>query len=303
MDLRQIEYILAIAEEKNITKAAEKLYITQSALNQFLLKLEHELHTPLFHRLHGELAPTEAGIIYIQYGEKIMALKKEAYSRINDLTKCVSGQIRIGLTVERSGDLIIKVLPQFKQKYPTVVIDPVESNVISLVPLITHQSLDIAILTIAERLWKGLEYEHIINEELILAAPLHHPLTQQYKEKPVIHLEDFQDIPFVLMNKSSTQRPLIDKIFAAHKIIPHIFIETATNATRLNLVRNGFAFSIIPEAHAIKDDKIKYFYIADHPTLEIVLAYKKGFYLNKACKYMIHLIKEYWNTYPYYKVQ
>ncbi len=59
MDTKQIEYILKIAEENNITKAADKLYITQSALNQQLLKLEKELGTPLFHRSRTNWRPTE----------------------------------------------------------------------------------------------------------------------------------------------------------------------------------------------------------------------------------------------------
>ena len=64
MDTKQIEYILKIAEENNITKAAEKLFITQSALNQQLLKLEKELGTPLFHRSRTNWRLTEAGEIY-----------------------------------------------------------------------------------------------------------------------------------------------------------------------------------------------------------------------------------------------
>ena len=59
MDLRQIQYIVAIAEENNITRAAEKLYITQSALNQQLLKLEKELGVQLFHRSRTDWHPTE----------------------------------------------------------------------------------------------------------------------------------------------------------------------------------------------------------------------------------------------------
>ena len=65
MDLKQIEYILKIAEEQNITHAAEKLFITQSALNQQLLKLEKELGTPLFYRSRTDWHPTPAGEIYL----------------------------------------------------------------------------------------------------------------------------------------------------------------------------------------------------------------------------------------------
>ena len=70
MDTRQIEYILKIAEENNITKAAEKLFLTQSALNQQLLKLERELGTPLFQRTKNKWCLTDAGRIYVEGAKK-----------------------------------------------------------------------------------------------------------------------------------------------------------------------------------------------------------------------------------------
>ena len=75
MDTRQIEYILQIAEENNITKAAEKLFITQSALNQQLLKLEKELGTPLFHRSRTNWRLTEAGKFISRVQKLLFRLK------------------------------------------------------------------------------------------------------------------------------------------------------------------------------------------------------------------------------------
>ncbi len=81
MDLKQIEYILKIAEENNITHAAEKLFITQPALNQQLLKLEKELGTPLFHRSRSNWRLTEAGEIYVRNAKQIIQIKKKEYLR------------------------------------------------------------------------------------------------------------------------------------------------------------------------------------------------------------------------------
>ena len=86
MDLKQIEYILKIAEEQNITHAAEKLFITQSALNQQLLKLEKELGTPLFYRSRTDWHPTPAGEIYLNAAKDILLIKKNAYNQIHDLS-------------------------------------------------------------------------------------------------------------------------------------------------------------------------------------------------------------------------
>ena len=72
MDLRQIENIIAIEQEQSISRAAEKLFLTQSALNQQLLKLEKELGTPLFHRSRSNWRLTEAGEIYVRNAKQIL---------------------------------------------------------------------------------------------------------------------------------------------------------------------------------------------------------------------------------------
>ena len=76
MDLRQIEYIIAIEQEESISKAAEKLFITQSALNQQLLKLEKELGMPLFERKKRQMIPTVAGRIYLATAHQMIDMKK-----------------------------------------------------------------------------------------------------------------------------------------------------------------------------------------------------------------------------------
>ena len=85
MDTRQIEYILKIAEENNITHAAAKLFITQSALNQQLIKLEKELGAPLFHRSRTNWHLTEAGEVYVKNAKEMLRLKRETYQTITDL--------------------------------------------------------------------------------------------------------------------------------------------------------------------------------------------------------------------------
>ena len=85
MDVKQMTYILTIAQEGGISKAAAKLFITQSALDQQLLKLEHELGTRLFFRSRSSFALTEAGRVYVDYARRMLELKNEAYRIIHDI--------------------------------------------------------------------------------------------------------------------------------------------------------------------------------------------------------------------------
>lgn len=113
MDLRQIQYIVAIAEENNITRAAEKLYITQSALNQQLLKLEKELGVQLFHRSRTDWHPTEAGEIYLKAAREMLLLKKDTYHRIHDLAKIQQGELSVGFTPGRGSPCFLMCIRNF----------------------------------------------------------------------------------------------------------------------------------------------------------------------------------------------
>ncbi|MBM7653481.1 LysR family transcriptional regulator [Neobacillus cucumis] len=113
MELKQLEYMIKIAEEKNITKAAEKLFITQSALNQQLLRLEKELGTQLFFRSRSNWHLTRAGEIYIENAKKMVRIKKDTYNQINDLIEIKKGLLRIGLTPERGPEMFAAIYPIF----------------------------------------------------------------------------------------------------------------------------------------------------------------------------------------------
>ena len=124
MDLRQLEYIVQIAEENNITRAAEKLYITQSALNQQLLKLEKELGVPLFHRSRTDWHPTEAGEIYLSAARKMLQMKKDTYYRIHDLAEIQKDSFPLDLLPGRGIIMFSHIYPRFHRMYPDITVIP-----------------------------------------------------------------------------------------------------------------------------------------------------------------------------------
>lgn len=85
MDLRQLEYIIAIDSERHISKAANKLFITQSALNQQLLKIESELGTKLFDRKHPFMISTLAGKIYLNTAKQMIEMKVNTRPKLKNI--------------------------------------------------------------------------------------------------------------------------------------------------------------------------------------------------------------------------
>lgn len=300
MDLKQLEYIIKIAEESSITRAAEHLYITQSALNQQLLKLENELGTQLFHRSKNDFRLTEAGKIYVSYARRILQLKLEAYNILNDMADNKIGHLRVGLTPERGLHMFVGVYPEFYKKYPKLTIEPIEISVKKQISMITHGYLDLGFVTLSEIEKDGNEYIPIKTEELFLAIPRSHPLARHASAPgmplSVIDLEYFKYDRFALMFKESTMRGIIDPLFREAGFHPNILFETASNRTLHTMVKNNMCCTILPEIYASEDEKVAYFRLPPHLTWNLCATYKKGSYLTKAGRDFINMASKFWNS-------
>ncbi len=300
MDLRQIAYIVKIADEGTITKAAQQLYISQSGLNQQLLKLEKELGLPLFHRGKYDLRPTQAGQIYIAYGRRILEQKREAYARIRDLAENNAGSLRIGLTPERGTTMLIDIYSDFHRQYPGITIEPEEIHVKKQLAMLMQDYLDIGFVTLTDQdKLPGMEFIHIKSEPILLGIPRTHPLAARanppYAPYAEIDLSLFADDTFILMFKGSTLRGVIDPLFAQAGFVPNILFETASNRTLYTMTKKAMGCTLIPQTYAREQDAIAYFKLPKNPVWELAIAYRMGHYLPKPAQTFIRLAKEYWN--------
>ncbi|MZQ80942.1 LysR family transcriptional regulator [Paenibacillus sp. 5J-6] len=298
MELKQLEYIIQIAEDNNITRAAEKLFITQSALNQQLLKLENELGTQLFVRSRNNWHLTQAGTIYVENAKSILLIKKETYNKINDLLEIKEGTLKIGLTPERGTDMFAAIYPGFYNKYPKVKIEPLEMTVKEQQHAISQGNLDIGFVTLQQTQKTKDAYMPICSEELILCIPSSHPLAhlggRLGEPLPEISLNHFVEDSFAVMRKGSTLREIYDDLLAEDDISPPILLETRSCQTLFELVAEGICCSVLPISYASSLSNVSYFSLLQHPVWEIAASYKKDSYLNQAAKELIALCKEYW---------
>lgn len=129
MDIKNPEYILEIARQQSVTRAAEKLFVTQSTLSQYLLKLEAELGTPLFLRDKNCLTPTDAGRIYLQAAQDIVRIQDATLSSIASLKN--EGCIRLGCS-SWGLDLVANSLPAFKERFPSITLKLYENRYLQL---------------------------------------------------------------------------------------------------------------------------------------------------------------------------
>lgn len=306
MDTRQIEYILKIAEENNITRAAEKLHLTQPALNQQLLRLERDLGLQLFHRSRTDWRPTQAGEIYLENARKMLQIKQETYKRLGDLATRQKGTLSLAFTPGRGTTMFSYVYPRFHQKYPDIIVEPSELSVRRQQTLIARGELDLGFQTLCDEHRTDDEYLLLATEEIFLVVPSGHPVCEKHPSSlrqkgsdlrfPELDIRELQYEPFVLMYQESTIRQLIDGLFTQAGFLPNVLFETASNATILTMIRSRLCCGLIPAHYLQKPDKsLACFSLTSHPTWDIVASYRKGAYLPKAARYFVELASAYWN--------
>ena len=302
MDLKQIEYIVKIDDEHSITRAAEKLFVTQSALNQQLLRLEKELGAPLFHRSKVDMRPTEIGQVYLDNAREILRIKQRTYNLINDMTDAKKGRLSIGFTPGRGSEMFTHVYPSFHQAYPNVIVEPHELSVHRQQQMISQGNLDIGFQTLSERQRTDSEYIKLGEEEIFLLVPSIHPAAEQLAATqtasapfPIANLTLFQYEPFVLMYKESTIRAITDEIFRKSGFTPNVLFETASNNTVLSMIKANLCCGVVPEYYVRRLPKgISCFAFPTHPSWDIAANYRKNGYLSEAAKYFIELVRNFW---------
>ena len=297
MDLKQLEYIVAIADYGNITKAAEALFITQSGVNQQLIRLEKELNVQLFNRNMRHLHPTAAGRIYIDYAREILKLKTDAYAQIQDLADNRTGDIFWGLPFEHGVDMFLHVSAAFNGRYPGITVHLEEHKVSDQHEMLSRGLLDLIFVMLKEADRQDHAYVHLCDEKLVLGIPASHPMARyaapQGEPLRTLELSHFRNDSFCLMFAGSTQRSIIDPLFDHAGFRPRLFCESTMNRTLRKLVENGICCTIMPQSYARSNGRAAWFYLDENPAWEWVIAYQKSTYLTRAMKYLIQLARDY----------
>lgn len=299
MDLRQIQYILTIAEKQSISKAAEKLFITQSALNQQLLKLEHELGVPLFERRNRIMIPTAAGQVYLDSAQQMVDLKRKTYKMIQDIADEKSGEIRLTYTPEVGARMFSAVYPLFLKKYPDVIFHIHEARGKEIKKLLLNKTVDLAHISYFDfSRSPELDYLDIDSEYIVLGLPSSHPLAylageNSHQRLPVIDLTLLKDDAFVLSDKTTLMRDAVDYTFSLAGFTPKILFESASSQTLFSMVQAQIAPAFFPQSYVRPDPSIVYFTAPPRFTWTRSVAFRKNSYLSRPEKYFTALSTDY----------
>lgn len=285
MDTKLIEYVIAIAEEKSLSKAAERLYLSQPALSQRLKKLEDELGTQLFVRERDGLTLTDAGRIYINGGHSILQIKREALHKISSLTHSSKNSLRFACAASSA----LECIPAFRKDYPEIELMVRRSNSLTAKEDLIMGHADLGVLLTSSLQHSVLEYIPLWTGELLLAVPDGHPtLLAEDIEKG--DYSAIQNDYFVLTHAPSFVRNAEDQALRNMQIQPNILCEIEDDVSRRYMLNKGLGNAFIP-SHLSHPEDTFYTYSLNPPlTFYIVAAYQKSINLSEPMKQLIRLL-------------
>ena len=252
MNFQHLKYFLMVAEELNITRAAERLYISQQSLSNHIANLERELDVKLFTR-SPKLSLTYAGGLLVDTATEILDLHRQYLSKVGDINKQYVGALRVGISHTCGLALLPDVLPKFRLEFPQVEFSLSEGNSNQLEDELAHGRTDL-IICFQPIIMEGVTTVPLTEQRLMMVVPrtfTGHLFGEQVEEvrkqfAQGADIRAFEAMPFVLIKRGNRTRSIVDQYFRRYYFKPQLILETENTVTTLAMALAGVGVTICP---------------------------------------------------------
>lgn len=294
MDSRLLKYFLAVATESNITKAAERIHITQPTLSRQLVQLEEEVGAQLLIRGKRNVTLTEAGILFKKRAEEIIELIEKTEKELKEQNLLINGEISIGAGEMKSTEIFPSIFKNFKERFQNVHYNFYTGNAEQIKEKIEQGLLDFGLLLEPTNI-DNFEYIRLnIKEEWGVIMPSDDVLI----EKPFITPKDLIG-KSIILTKRKEVKSLIENWFDRYLEDVSIFAthNMTTNAAVLVEQKLGYAFVLKGSIYFYDKDKIVYKSLQPQVVTNAVLVWKKHQIFSQSSKKFLEYIKELYNAF------
>lgn len=302
MDIRQLQYVVQLAENKNFSRAAEKLHIAQPSLSQQLAKLEKEIGVQLFQRDTSSVNLTHAGEVFVDRAQKILDLVEQLKNEMDDISQMRSGKLVIGSLPITGSHILPLVLPVFREQYPHIEIVLLEDTSANLEMLTAKGQADVSLLSLPIS-DPSLDYQPVIEERIRLAVAPQHRLAQRMAARNdgtvkgandrQVKISELKDEPFIILKRGQGFRQITLDLCESAGFNPNIVFESSNIETVQSLVATGMGIAFVPDMvsrTAWSQFTPTYIDLAEQPSRTLVIAYRQGRYMSKATQAFIDIL-------------
>jgi len=246
MEMRQLEYFIALAEEANFTRAAQRVHISQSGVSAQIRQLEHDLGATLVDRSGRTATLTAAGAAALPHARAVLASAGAVRQAVDAVTGLIRGRLVVGMVTGCTVTPLFNALAAFHRAHPGVQITLVEDHSDLLTARVRTGEADLALIGAAGAPPPGLGALPIISERLVAALPSGHPLAG----RPRVTLADITAYPIVCMPAGTGIRTVLDQACAAQGLRPDIALQASAPGAVADLAVRGLGIAVLSESMA-----------------------------------------------------
>jgi DNA-binding transcriptional LysR family regulator len=254
MELRQLEYLVAVAEERSFTRAAARVHISQSGVSAQIKQLELELGATLIDRASRQAKPTAAGEAALEHARVAISSARAVRQAVDDVSGLISGRLVIGMVIGCTIGPLFEALAALHRDHPGIEIALTEDNSDRLMQHLRSGDADLALVGIAGAPPAELESLQIVSEGLVAAVGADHPLRRRSR----LTLKQVAVHPLICLPPGTGVRAVLDQACASAAVTPDIALEASAPDAVADLAARGMGVAILSESmQAARDPRLR----------------------------------------------
>ncbi|MEV4056744.1 LysR family transcriptional regulator [Amycolatopsis sp. NPDC049688] len=244
MELHQLAYFVAVAEEGNFTRAAERLHVAQPGVSAQVKRLERELGQELLDRSGRTVRLTDVGAAALPHARAALAAVQGVREAVEELAGLVRGQVAIGAVTSAGPVGLPDLLAGFHERYPAVEITLSEANSDTMLAALRAGRLDLAVVGLATAPPPGIATQVLLDEPFLAVTAPDGPLAGRDE----VTIPDLDGLPLMALPPGTGLRTALDAAFARAGLTPRIAFEAADPNVLVQLATRGLGVAIVPES-------------------------------------------------------
>ena len=271
MERRQLEYFVAVAEERSFTRAAHRERVAQPAVSAQIQRLERTVGQALLHRSAGQVRLTSAGEALLPHARAALAALRDGQSAVDEVTGLLRGVVSIGTVTAHPVD-IAGLMAEFNADHPGIEMTLVADTSDVLVDKLTDGRLDAAIVSIGvDENPPGLDFEVITDEAIEAAVAPRHVLAR----RKTLRLGELSEHRLISLPVGTGLRSRLDAACAAAGFRPHIAFEATSPVELVEMARYGLGVAILPQSIARDRAELHAMHLAPELRGRLVWAWRR----------------------------
>jgi DNA-binding transcriptional LysR family regulator len=240
MLLAQVEGFVEIARQRNLSRAADVMHVTQPALTARLQALEEEVGTPLFVRGRRGMALTDAGRAFLPYAERALEALDEGAGLLTELARGGTGELVLGAAPAVSAYVLPALLQRFTQRHPRVRLSVRTGHSEEILEMALRRDIDLGL--VRELRHPDIESRPIYEDELVLVADASHA----FGERLSIGIDEIADARLILFDRTSSYYDLTNAFFQQAGVTPNGVMELDNIDAAKQMVGQGLGIALLP---------------------------------------------------------